>query len=631
MLPRLLLLILIPVLCFVQNIFADEQNLFNLNEIVVTATKTPHLLKDVPIETYVITEKDIKDSPAQTVSELLRNIPGIFVRAENVPGISAWRTKIRGFDVDSGYALVLINGERVKGGGMGEYGIGVNQIPLEMIKRIEIVKGPSSVLYGSDALVGVINIITKTPPKKLKFGLDGAAGTHNVRIFNSWVGGSHKKIGAFLNFNHEESDVGQYGYNSTQDNDYYRNRLDSNYFLNFNKYIKLSLNLNLEHNDRKRTYKTTGVKRHSTEDKYRISPKFDIKFKDDSFLKVKGYWYKWNFSTSVKGGTSPYTPRIGDMYYYNTEVQYTKQIGDNHLFTAGTEWLEEKLDYNLAQHVTLTKSFYLQDEITFSIKKKDLYLVIGGRIDDNSVYGSEFCPKTSLLFEWSKSTKLRFSIGKGFKSPTIRQLYYKEPFHHGNKWIKSNPDLEPEKSLGYSFNIEKIFNKNFLFTISLFRNDVKDKVIQVETNEIISGEPVYTYENVSKAHSQGIEINLSAELFKNFNTIIGYTYLETEDEDTHKELTYCPKHTLNGRIVYNITSLGLILNFGTQYVSKMYKDANNTKKIDPYFLSDFKVIKKIYNLGEISLEGNNIFNSDYGEPERDWAGATYLLKLSLNF
>ena len=89
-----------------------------LKQTVVTATRTPHLLKNVPVETVVITRKDIERSNAQTVSDLLRDIPGIFIRAENVPGMSAWRAKIRGLDFNSGYDLVLINGQRVKGDGM---------------------------------------------------------------------------------------------------------------------------------------------------------------------------------------------------------------------------------------------------------------------------------------------------------------------------------------------------------------------------------------------------------------------------------------------------------------------------------------------------------------------------------
>jgi len=257
---------------------AAEKGTVELKEIVVTATRTPHLLKNVPVETVVITRKDIERSSAQTVSDLLKDVPGIFIRTENVPGITAWRAKIRGLDFNSGYGLVLINGQRVKGGGMGEYGIGLNQVPLETIERIEIVKGPSSVLYGSDALAGVVNIITKSAPKKPDFGLDVASGTHNVRIGNAWFGGHKGRIGAVINLNHEESDCGEYGYNSSRKEDYYRNRLDSNYSLDLSKNLKLSLGVNVEDWDRKESNQN-GDHRNTENRKNGFQPGLNVRLK----------------------------------------------------------------------------------------------------------------------------------------------------------------------------------------------------------------------------------------------------------------------------------------------------------------------------------------------------------------
>ncbi len=616
--------------------WADDKNGTNkgkeaieMDQIVVTATRTPHLLKDVPVETVVITRKDIERSSAQTISDLLRNVPGIFIRAENVPGISAWRAKIRGLDFNSGYGLILINGQRVKGGGMGEYGLGLNQIPLEMIERIEIVKGPSSVLYGSDALAGVVNIITKSAPQKPSFGLEVASGSRNVRIGNAWFGGQLDRFGGIINLNHEESDCGKYGYRSGREEDYYRNRLDSNYFVNLSKNTRLSLGVSLEDWDRKRKY-SNGVRRHTEKNKYRFSPALNVKLNDGSRLKLQGYWFDWDFKTKERGGSSHFTPTDGDMYYKQTEVQYTKPLGEHHLFTGGAEWLEEKLDYNLATKVIITRSAYLQDEIYFTVGKP-VTLVLGGRVDDHSVFGSEFCPKLSLMIEATPQTRVRASIGRGFKSPNIRQMYYEQPFHHGTYWYKSNPNLDAERSWGYSVGIEQSFNKRWLFGLTFFRNDVKDKVVWVETDETIYGEPVKTAKNIAKCHTQGVEASLKAKLLPGLSTILGYTYLDTEDEDTHKDLTYSPKNTINARLIYEYTPWGITASIGTQYVDEMYKDTRNTKKTDDYFLTDMKLTKKITKYASISIEGNNIFNTNYGEPERDWEGATWLVRLTMNF
>jgi len=148
-----------------------EKGIIKLEEIVVTATKTPHTLKDVPVETVVITREDIERTNAQNAMDVLKNIPGIETSVhDDVFGTYTWNAKLRGLSFDDGYGLILIDGQRVMGcgqsGGMGEYGSGLNQIPVDMIERIEVVKGPSSALYGSDAMAGVINIITMKVPKK---------------------------------------------------------------------------------------------------------------------------------------------------------------------------------------------------------------------------------------------------------------------------------------------------------------------------------------------------------------------------------------------------------------------------------------------------------------------------------
>ena len=172
-----------------------KQGVWNLEEIVVTATKTPHLLKDVPVETVVITKKEIEQASSQTISDLLRYIPGIFVRGEDVPGITNWRSSMRGLSFNNGYGLILEDGQRIKGGGMGEYGFGLNQIPPQMIEKIEIVKGPTSVLYGSDALVGVVNIITKPAPDKTIYGFEADYGSYYTNMEYLYWGTKINKLG----------------------------------------------------------------------------------------------------------------------------------------------------------------------------------------------------------------------------------------------------------------------------------------------------------------------------------------------------------------------------------------------------------------------------------------------------
>ncbi|MBW1689399.1 MAG: TonB-dependent receptor [Deltaproteobacteria bacterium] len=607
-----------------------EEKFFKLGEVVVTATKTPHMLKDVPVETVIITKDEIEQSSAQTITDLLRYAPGLFVRSEDAPGISSWRTKIRGLDFNSGYGLVLVDGMRVKGGGMGEYGYGLNQIPMEMIEKIEIVKGPSSVLYGSDAMAGVINIITKPTPDRTISGFQAGYGSHETQIDSLYWGTKVDSFAVFLNASREESEIGKYGYNIKRDEDYEKDRIDAKFSYDLKENLKLSLNMAGEDKERKRKYLSKDTVRYSDDYKLRLAPELKATFEDNSTLWLRGYYYDWNFKTEEYGTPSGFTPRIGDMYYRNVEARYSKPFWKTHLGILGLEYLQEQLDYNLSDASIDTTSGYLQDEAGFTAWKP-LKVVLGGRVDHHSKYGTELCPKISLMWELTDKTRIRGSVGRSFKSPNIRQLHYKVPFQHGTYWFKSNPDLEAEKSWGYSLGVEQGLGDRIVFNIGLFRNDVKDKVVWVESGETIDGLPVKLAENIAKAYTHGAEAGFKAIIFKGLSVNLGYTYLDTEDRETHKELTYCPRHSLTGQVIYEYKPWGLTFNMGSQYVGKMYKDSKNTKETEDYSLFDLKIIKKLTKFASISVEGNNLFDSDYGEPERDWWGATWLARLKMDF
>ncbi len=613
--------------------WADTQNdAWNLKEIVVTATKTPHLLEDVPVETVVITSKEIEKYSAQTVSDLLRYTPGLFIRSEDSPGISSWRAKIRGLTFNDGYGLVLVDGQRVKGGGMGDYGIGLNQVPIQMIEKIEIVKGPSSVLYGSDALGGVVNIITKPAPERTIYGLEVGYGSYDTNMEYLYWGTKINSLGMLLQATREESDMGEYGINKNRIEAYERTSLETKLSYEFNKRLTFGLKLSVQEENRTREYlnrDTTVFKKYY---KYRIAPQIKATFDDNSLLVLQGYYYNWNFDGDSFGSDPyPYTLYRGDMYYRYAEARYTRPLGTNHLVTFGVEYLQEELDYTMANKTLHLSSGYIQDEAEFFVGIP-VNIVLGARLDHHSQYGTEFCPKVSLLLEVGDQTKVRASVGRGFKSPTIRQAYYTEPYKHGEYWYKSNPDLEAETAWGYSVGLEHIFGERFFSNIALFRSDVENKIIRVDADETIDGLPVKTYENVERAYIQGIEVGVKLALIRELLLLnIGYTYLDTENRDTGKELTYSPHHNLTAHVVFNHHPLGILIDIGAQWVSEMYTDNSNTKSIDSYSLVDVKLIKRVADRASVSLEGNNIFNSDYGEPNRDWRGATWLAKFKIDF
>lgn len=606
----------------------EAESLFHLNEIVVTGTKTPYHLKDVPVQTDVITAEDIEKSSVQTVSDVLRSVPGFFAVSEDIPGETSWRSSVRGLDVNSGYGLVLINGQRVKGEGMGEYGYGVNQLPISMIERIEVIKGPASVLYGSDALVGVVNIITKSCLEKPVYGAVISGGSNGTRMASAYAGVKEGPVSGYIHAAMNEADIGAYGVNSSRDEEYHLNRVDSNVSYDLNEHVNCRLLMSMEDKDRSRIYKEKDVIRNNWYRKYRVAPTFNFIFNDTSEAVLSGYYFDWSMDSMESGDdSSDFSPTIGNMYYKDVETRYTRRFKNNIQLTAGFEYLQEDLDYSFADKTIETISEYAQLETEILNR---VTIVLGARWDDHSEYGSHFSPKLSFMYRPSEDTVIRGSMGKGFKSPTIRQLYYKKLYQHGDYWYRSNIELEPEKAVGYSLGIEQMVLGRIVLECSVFRNDIEDKVLQIDTDDEEEGLPIVTFENISKAYTQGVEISLKALFTKGLTGTLSYTFTDTEDEDSGNKITYVPDNNVTCGLSYKYRPFGLMLSVNTQFVDKMYTNSSNTTETNAYSLVDAKIEKKWHGKYAVSIEGNNLLDSDYGQPDRKWLGDTYLIKFKMD-
>jgi len=565
---------------------------------VVTGTRTPHALKDVPVETVLINREDIEKTNAQNAMDILKNIPGIDTSVhDDVFGTYTWRAKMRGLNFDAGYGLILIDGQRAMGcgqsGGMGEYGTGLNQIPVDMIERIEVVKGPSSALYGSDAMAGVINIITKKTPKKAT----GSAGTsygwykvkdkgetkpsddgHSRNISKTYVSYGDKisdGLGYLLHYNYDSAeDIRDDPIKS--DRHSFMGKLDAELSESIDLYLKCELS----------DYEKMDSRQ---EDSYRVSAGIDFRPTDNDFFSFKGYTYTWDFTHGYPGNTHGH--KYGDVGYDQAEIQYTRYLSDWNVLTLGGEVQTQGIDYvihnyrdgNWTGMVTVNESvdissLYVQDEITLF---EDFTLVAGLRYDDHSTFGSEVNPKLSLMYKLFEDTTFRASGGRAFKSPTLRQLYYDIPYRHGDYYCKSNPDLKPETAVGYSASVEQwLFNQQVMFNLGYFRTDVKDMVIREDTGITYDSLELKEYKNVEEAWTQGIEFMCRTYFAEDFSASLSYTYTDSENKETGKELTYTPKHVFSILPAYELEKYGLGTSATVSYIGKQYTNSDNTDEID---------------------------------------------------
>lgn len=620
-----------------------------LEEVVVTGTRTPHTLKDVPVETVVITREDIKRNNAQNAMDALKTVPGISSAVhDDVFGTYTWRAKMRGLNFNDGYGLILIDGQRVMGsgqsGGMGEYGIGLNQIPVEMIERIEVVKGPSSALYGSDAMAGVVNVITRKSPDKPSGRVGASYGWYKVKekvngdgsvqrpsddgkyrnasqAYVSFGDRALERLGYLINYNYESAeDIRQDPIKSERHSLMAKMDLTATDQLDF--FLKAEVS----------DYEKMGNR---DEDSYRLSPGLEWRPTDDHFLAVKGYTYKWDFVHGYPG--YPHGYKHGGTGFDQAELQYTWYVNDQHALTMGGETQQQGIDYiiNNADGSTLyvkedvkTNSLYGQDEINLF---DDLTLVAGLRYDDHSNFGGEVNPKLSLMYNLSEATTFRASAGRAFKSPTIRQLYYDAPYRHGGYYVQSNRDLNPEIGMGYSAGLEQwLWGDRLMTSFGLFRNDVEDMVIREDTGTIFGGLPLMSYYNVEEATTQGVEL-LAKVNHQDLSLTLAYTYTDSENKETGNALTYVPGHSFSLAPAYEWPCYGLGISGILSYTDKQYKDNNNTSQIDGHAVVDARIYKDIGGKAKLSFLADNIFDSDKGDAGNYRSGRTLLVKLDVSF
>ncbi|MCK5508345.1 MAG: TonB-dependent receptor [Desulfobacterales bacterium] len=642
---------------------AETKGTMRLKDIVVTGTRTPHALKDVPVETVLINREDIEKTNAQNAMDILKNIPGIVTSAhDDVFGTYTYKARMRGLDFDAGYGLVLIDGQRSMGcgqsGGMGEYGIGLNQIPVDMIERIEIVKGPSSALYGSDAMAGVINIITKKTPKKATGSAGVSYGWYKVKeiekngtITKTSDDGHSRNISkTYVSYGDRISDglgyLLHYNYDSAEDTrddpiksdrHSFMGKLDAELSESIDLYLKCELS----------DYEKMDSRQ---EDSNRIAAGIDFRPTDDDFFSLKGYTYTWDFTHGYIG--NKHGLKYGDVGYDQAEIQYTRYLGDWNALTLGGEVQTQGIEYVIHNYdsagnetgmVTVNESvdissLYVQDEITLF---DDFTIVAGLRYDDHSKFGSEVNPKLSIMYKLFEDTTFRASGGRAFKSPTIRQLYYDIPYKHGTThYCKSNPDLKPETAIGYSASIEQwLFNQQVMFNLGYFRTDVDDKVVKEDTGELYpENDPddannieLREYKNVEEACTQGVEFMCRTYFDEDFSASLSYTYSDSENKETGKELPYTPKHVLSILPAYELEKYGLGTSATISYIGKQYTNSANTNEIDAHTVVDAKIYKRLSDRGKLSFEADNIFDSDKGDEGSFRTGRTFTVKLDVSF
>lgn len=579
----------------------DEEKGFNLGQVVVTATKTEHTLGDVPVAAEVITKEEIKAKNIKTVQDALKYLTGVEINKSCGTWGDKGKVQLQG--LDEKHTLILVDGQRILGG----HGAAVDlqQISIEMIERIEVVKGPASALYGSDAVGGVINIITKSAPEKPSISASTFFGSRGTQIHEVSGGFKKDKFGSFLNYTYRESD----GVHKTTDQ-YWESIFQGSLQYDFTPESKLTLKpYYSEHK-----MKEDGRK----QEKIGLNSIWEWAPDELSKLNLRGSWFNYKHWTADKS-SNWHTDS------YETEINYSRLIMDTHTITGGYHLHKEDIDdkgkaYNADQTL---HSFFVQDEIDF----EPFTLVLGTRIDEHDKWGTEANPKASLLYKVTEDFKLRGSVGTAFRAPSLSKLYA-DGWRMGPYLVHANSDLKPEESIGYQLGAEYRFSEKLLTKLSFFRNEVEN-LISYTTG---GGYPIPMYwKNIDEAVTQGIELSLASQIIDNLTARLGYTFLDTEDKSTKKELIERPKHKLTLEFGWMIPVIDLNVNLAGEYIGRRYADAANTNRLGGYTICNLALTKDIGKHAQVFARVDNIFGKKNISDEYDIDGTEFLGGLKVKF
>ncbi|MEA3328582.1 MAG: TonB-dependent receptor [Candidatus Omnitrophota bacterium] len=595
----------------------EEEKGFNLGQVVITATKTEHTLGDVPVAVSVVTSEEIEAKNIKTVQDALTYLTGVKINKSS----SGWgdKGKIQIQGLDAKHTLILVDGQRVLGG-HGD-GVDLQQISIEMVERIEVVKGPASALYGSDAIGGVVNIITKSAPEELTASASISFGSRKTQVHELSGGFKEGNLGGFLDFTYRTSDgvhpeyIDRYG---VKQSDWYEEYIGQG---TFQYEITPESKLTLKPYYSKHTTKS-GVSAAEMQDRIqeRLSLNSIWEWTPDelSKLSLRGSWFDYKHYTADKNSDWKDDS-------YEAEINYSRLIMDRHTLIGGYHYNGEEIDdkgkdYSAEQTL---HSFFIQDEMDF----EPITFVIGVRVDNHDKWGTETNPKASVLYNVTEDFKLRGSVGTAFRGPSLVKLYA-DNWSMGPFIVHSNPDLKPEKSIGYQAGAEYRFSEKLLAEVSFFRNDIED-LINYRTVEYYWpwGAPKFPWdmywENVDEAMTQGIELNLASQIIDNLGARLGYTFLETEDKTTKRELLNRPKHKVTLEVDWDIPELDLNVNVAGEYIGERY-NGDDYEKLNGYAICNLALTKDIGEYVQVFARVDNLFGEKNVEDEYDIDGTEFL-------
>jgi outer membrane receptor for ferrienterochelin and colicins len=547
----------------------------SLQEIVVTGTGTQHLLKNAPVQTEVITSKMLRNYGGRSLQDILAGLTASFAFNEDDMGS---QMQLNGLGND--YILVLIDGKRIHGDVGGQNDLSL--IDPHNIEKIEIVKGASSALYGSDAIAGVVNVITKKHNEGLLIENSTRGGSYGDIRQHNGLGIAIGKFRSYTNFQLQHSD----GWQNTATED----PKQTEFLIEDSRNKTVNRHTNWQVSERLTYEPMKGLELYAEGSTYwkriyRPSGKYpavdvktyDMEYRNQS-LAVGGKWLhgltgnktdaitldvNWDrhayyyYYTAITltdgydphGNFTPYYPYFPDDEEVQSDQRRTMahlkgifSLPYNNKLSGGLEWrydyLKAPMRVDGGKAKDHTEAVYLQDEFGFTLSPKVAANITAGlRLNHNGQFGFRATPKVSGMLSLGDGIRLRATWSQGFKTPTPKEQKYRYVKYMNATYLYlGNEELTPQTSNYYALSGEWNY-KGLNITVTGYLNHVDNMITlvtipnsQAPAELIVKYDPIKSrqYQNLESAKTKGIDVSVRYRLNRDWMIGGSYSYLDTD-------------------------------------------------------------------------------------------------------
>jgi len=560
------------------------------DEVVVTASRAPVALKDTLASTTVITEEDIQRTQARNLYQVLKTVPGVNVRRRGGRGANS-SVSLRGMGASG--TLVLVDGVRIESGTSGD--VDIQQIPVDQIERIEIVRGPKSSLYGSAALGGVIQIFTRSG-KKDGVRYSAGYGSDNTREGSVTATGSTDSSTYSLSLSHVESD----GFDNQYSDDHYMGLDWIDYDDDGYRKSNLSYKGVASFSDQIDGFVSLVRNESALDwDGYYGYPSTE----SDSLLATVGaelnldhlisklQYGRFNEEYISDDPFNVYNYGHGKVIRDQASWENTYQVDDSNRVSFGVDYDVEDASYDLgyADYDRTDRdrfSGYLNASSTLGV-----FTLEGGvRHDDDEVFGSELTGDGGVAFRFSEDTKMSLTYGEAFKAPSNNDLYY--PGY-------GNPNLKPENSRTVELGVDTFFDS----AMASFH------VYHTKADDLIAFNPaIYGPENINQVSIKGAEFQYGTRLL-DLDIGVALTYQRPINELTNNDLQLTPRQV--GSLEVDKSTDKWSLGFSWYVQGKQYDNAG--ERLPGYGLLALRGSFDVTDEWTIRTRIDNLLDKDYIE------------------